>query len=217
MDGSDFDALTRSVGSIGSRRYALMRLLGGALGLFSAHPEMATAKKCSKIKDKSKRKKCRRKAQGTLACPTGQKLCAGGCILSHLCCIASDCPPTVPTCCAGACINVQTDARHCGGCGAGCKINERCVGGQCSCPLAGGGMCDPGATCCPTIDTCSCVFGEGQFLDPVTCQNVMHCPAGATPCVATTFTCGNPILGGGPSRVCCPGGTTCTPEGTCRL
>ena len=136
MDPTRFDALSRSLADGHSRR-GLTRVLGGlTLGLFGwQHVEdilAADAKKCKKIKDKAKRKKCLKKAQETdstptegglpvdpgttslqpdpstttpppITCPSGQKPCGGRCIPSDQCCTNSDCPDFRPHCQGGVC------------------------------------------------------------------------------------------------------------------
>lgn len=37
--------------------------------------------------------------------------------------------------CAGECVDLQTDARHCGGCGNMCEAGQRCVEGNCRAPI----------------------------------------------------------------------------------
>jgi hypothetical protein len=67
MDQNRFDTLTRSLTAARSRRGALGGLLVGALGrLASSGTEDAIAKKCKKIRNKQKRKKCRKKAKSPL-------------------------------------------------------------------------------------------------------------------------------------------------------
>ena len=67
MDGSRFDALTRSLTTRGSRRRALGGLLLGSLGLVSrGRAEDAGAHDktlCREIRDKTRRKKCVKKAK----------------------------------------------------------------------------------------------------------------------------------------------------------
>jgi predicted esterase len=37
--------------------------------------------------------------------------------------------------CAGACVDLQTDVRHCGACGSACAPSQTCVAGRCDPPL----------------------------------------------------------------------------------
>ena len=57
----------------------------------------------------------------------------GRCIPNNQCCTDGDCPAATPRCCSGACVDVLTDVKHCGRCGAGCKFNEQCSVGSCRC------------------------------------------------------------------------------------
>src|SRR5215212_8216542 len=70
MHDTAFDSLTKSIGAGVSRRGTLRALAGGglSLGLFgrTTVPD-AAAKNCKKIKDKKKRKACRKKDSGAKA------------------------------------------------------------------------------------------------------------------------------------------------------
>lgn len=55
--------------------------------------------------------------------------------------------------CGTACVDVNTDAKNCGGCGNACKGTSTCVAGVCSCP-AGTQRCCGGDICaakCPKV------------------------------------------------------------------
>jgi len=58
---------------------------------------------------------------------------SSGCA-SHLTCDAGDCvcPGAGQTECDGACVDVQTDAAHCGACGEACSEGQTCVAGACT-------------------------------------------------------------------------------------
>jgi hypothetical protein len=149
------------------------------------------------------------------SCPGGQKVCGGTCIPNNQCCTNSDCPQGTPQCCGGACVNVLTDVRNCGSCGAACLFNEVCTSGACLC-IAGGGTCSttPGTNCCNDPEGCGCQADPARFLEVslTSCLSITSttCGEGFTECIATTNNCG-----GGPARTCCPPGTTCD-EGACR-
>lgn len=90
-------------------------------------------------------------------CPGGQKNCAGECIPSNQCCTSSDCPAAIPDCCGGACVDMTSDDRNCGGCGVRCSRDEACIGGQCegACASYGASECEtPSTTCDANIITC---------------------------------------------------------------
>jgi hypothetical protein len=87
MDGSDFDALARSLTATGSRRQALAAVLIGALSLvrggFSVQEAEAKKKKCPPCK-KRKRGKCKgKKPDGTVCGP--DQVCAGGACVVPAC------------------------------------------------------------------------------------------------------------------------------------
>jgi hypothetical protein len=43
----------------------------------------------------------------------------------------TECSSGTPTCCAGGCVNTNTDEAHCGMCGTACGSNQTCCGGAC--------------------------------------------------------------------------------------
>jgi hypothetical protein len=144
------------------------------------------------------------------SCPGGQKNCNGTCIPSNQCCTNSDCPVAVPDCCAGTCVNRQTDERHCGSCGVRCTVNEQCDVGVCICGSSVCSTLNPAFSCCAGRNRKICRCFTDAFMDLATCDIVTTCPLGTIPCAATTDNCG-----GEPARTCCPVGTTCTAGGTC--
>jgi hypothetical protein len=81
MDAGHFDALSRSLSIVGSRRDALAGVLAGALALMNGQQAAAvkSVKQCKKIDDKKKRQKCLKKAKrntanGTLPPPPPSSL-----------------------------------------------------------------------------------------------------------------------------------------------
>jgi hypothetical protein len=90
MDDSRFDALARSLVSVGSRRHALGGFLASVLALVGSRTDEVSAKNCKKIQNKAKRKKCLAKAK-TLSCPAGQRPCRGACLSVLICCDDTDC------------------------------------------------------------------------------------------------------------------------------
>jgi hypothetical protein len=227
-----FDRWTKTLAVGQSRRRVLKRLLGSLGGGLAALAGGGRAlgqscrdagrmcnsngNCCSGLCDTTnddpfKRNRCR--------CPDGFTNCRGTCVildadLNNCGACAVVCPAGWD-CCSGTCTDPNTDPTNCGGCGVPCRVNETCGGGECGCPVFLGRPCRPGWTCCPEAegDDCRCSGGD-QFVDPTTCAFVDQCPAGSTPCVGTTGTCGIDELN--PSRVCCPAGTTCDTEtGTC--
>src|SRR5687767_2533669 len=65
MDAGRFDTLTRAFTTARLRRGTLVSLLGGALGLVGLTETDAhnALKRCKKIEDKDKRRKCKKKAK----------------------------------------------------------------------------------------------------------------------------------------------------------
>ena len=83
-------------------------------------------------------------------CPHGETCCDGGCVdlnTNALHCGRCDvaCPPG-QTCCDGACKDLQSDPANCGECGKRCPPGKVCVAGRCR--ESGGGGCPPGLTRC---------------------------------------------------------------------
>jgi hypothetical protein len=80
--------------------------------------------------------------------------------------------PTPPRCagaqalCVGRCVDLQTDAVHCGGCGASCSGSQRCEAGRCV------EVCDPGLS----------LRCDGLCVDPQTDAN--HCGGCGRRCTA---------------------------------
>jgi hypothetical protein len=124
MDGRRFDDLARGLAAP-TRRGILRWLLGGALGgVIGSAGETVAAASCRKT-----RNSCREHAN----------CCSGYCAERdrrgrRLCACANG-----QTECTGVCADLDTDRRHCGGCGVRCGDNSVCVGGRCL------GM--PGAAC----------------------------------------------------------------------
>jgi hypothetical protein len=131
MHDTTFDQLTKSIGDGVSRRGLLRALAGGGLtvGLlgWTAVPD-AAAKSCKKIKDKKKRRACRKKAQGAtgqlpapppppVACPSGTFALAGRCAPT----CGQGCADRGGTC-AGAFDGFQFCALNIGSCAAIPKV-----------------------------------------------------------------------------------------------
>jgi hypothetical protein len=122
--------------------------------------------------------------------------CCGGLCRGGKC---TKCPGS-STACNGNCVDLQTDAQHCGDCATTCADGQRCVNGNC--------VCD--ATSCPNgcCDGATCV----RFAQ----QSNERCGAGGAACAACT---GNDTCGGGnpgtPGVCGCTAATTCPNGQTC--
>lgn len=125
--------------------------------------------------------------------------------------------PSCETCGTATCVDVTSDAMHCGACETACPAGIACVDGQCACPsgtelCAGacvnpqtdpshcGGCdtaCDAGLVCLNGACSASCgevlTACEGACIDPVTdAQHCGDCSTACAPdetCVAGVCTC----------------------------
>lgn len=122
----------------------------------------------------------------------------------------SSCAPLVA--CAGACVDVDVDPEHCGGCDLPCADGLACVSGSC------GVACGPGSTACG--DRCT-----DTEIDPAHCGGCdMPCGPGV-PCFAGTCTpncsdatvdCGGTCVDVGNDESNCGGcGTACATDQPC--
>jgi hypothetical protein len=181
MDAKRFDALTRMLAGIASRRRALAGaaplLLGGVtaiLGLAEAGGKKGK-KKCKRCGacQRCKKGTCKPKPNGTACgsagqicqgggcqCPEGEKDCQGACVPDTQCC-PSDCNDdnacTTGFCVQGTCFYEMADND------SSCDGTGRCLNG----------VCNPRPTCTPQDGACSsneecCGFGSTDI--GVSCQ-----------------------------------------------
>lgn len=126
--------------------------------------------------------------------------------------------------CNGACVNVATDLRNCGACGAACRSDETCQAGHCTRTCAApqvdcGGVCADPASNSLHCGGCNRPCGAGQI-----CQNSVcvlgGCPTGQVQCSgACVDTLTNPVNCGSCGNACqagqnCLSGVCTTPGGT---
>ena len=179
MDGSQFDAISRTVTLARSRRQALTGALAGALGLMRVVDEPAAAKKkktcgaglttCKIKKGKKKKTRC----IDTTLDPSNCGRCGNRCPNGQVCRMGS-CgtvqPPLPPP--PTPCVPTSCPADICGsvpdGCDGtitcGCPAGQVCVGSTCQpCTMVGDvckpcimvdGICEPCTVTCANPQTC---------------------------------------------------------------
>jgi hypothetical protein len=210
VDATRFDALTRAIDRLSSRRAGL----GAALLL-------------DRFASDAKRRKKKRKKK---KCKGATRKCGKRCVPLSECCSAADCPPQAicdsgacicanpaETACNEACVDLLGDVDHCGACGHACFHPEELAcrhgacectqdsdcGGSCACGarLEGGAACTGGAPVgdrCTTDDDCP---GERvcTLVGVCSCTGDADCPAGS-PCLGVEGSelepfCGGPCAG----------------------
>ncbi|KYF65927.1 MXAN_6577-like cysteine-rich protein [Sorangium cellulosum] len=138
--------------------------------------------------------------------------------------------------CAGACVDTQADADHCGACGGVCASGQRCEAGECVSDRGGPGGDDGasqegggagGAACAPGLEACDggCVDLDANRRHCGGCGNVCaaeeRCEDGACVCDGGLEACGgacvdltsDPLHCGSCDARCAPN-QTCT-DGAC--
>jgi hypothetical protein len=178
MQATVFDGLARDLGEVSTRR-SFVHLLGGValvggLSWLSGDGAAAQNKKKGNPKKKKKDKKDSPPPPpvdhlpppppppppclGTPAvCPAAQTRC-----------------PAQGENCFTDCLDLRSDATHCGACDKQCRKYEECRNGSCVCP---GQTCANGS-CCPAGYGC---VGEGTGCCPLgysSCGNGRCCPNG---------------------------------------
>jgi hypothetical protein len=216
MDANRFDAWTRALPALGTRRAALRVLTGGGVAgvALLGHREDAAAcrkagKKCKKDKqccsNKCKGKKCR--------CLPLQALCPDG-GSSHVCCASQGTPACLPLTkpqCGAAEIRclLQLDDLCTADCE--CYFDLVCAGGpEPHCCGAPGRVCGDGdnvydAICCS--QQCGCASPTG----PCTCRND-GCQSSGETCTQTLQCCDGICQSG---ECCLPQGLACTGTAQC--
>jgi len=86
-------------------------------------------------------------------------------------------------CCAGTCVNVDTDAMHCGMCGTDCGMGVSCCGGTCADLAIDELHCGDCGTACSGVQRCC----GGACTDPRI--DAMNCGSCGTTCTAGDLCC----------------------------
>jgi hypothetical protein len=184
MDGDRFDSLTRAMTAAGTHRRALVLALGGALAPLLGIGETDARnklKKCKKIDDKKRRKKCIKKAKNADSCQDGKKNgsesdvdCGGTCPRcqgGQICNSRDDCHTA--RCVANTCQSCVNPATDCGFekdgvTGCFCRDNAQKPGEKmCTrqlCNFIAGGTCDlcaAGEQCAPAGGGIECCIPCG--------------------------------------------------------
>ena len=149
--GRELDQLARDLAQGGiSRRTALGRLAGAALGVGIASIPGASALAAGDAKKCPKSRRC-----GDKCCPKHARCKRGKCKCD-----------SGYTKCGKRCVDLQSDAAHCGDCDIACDEGRACIGGTCAecsaaedCPQADGDC--KAATCEDGV--CGEVNDDGDF------------------------------------------------------
>ena len=200
MDGTSFDAITRTLVQSRSRRQVVKTLVGGALGgLLGAAGLKEVAAACRRVgqgcnadDDCCPGARCNNKKK--CVCRAGRTNCAGRCRnldtdQNNCGACGTECPPG-RTCCGGACVDTDGSSLHCGACGRECSPFTSCCNGACRATCLGDDVVRNPFTCAcvckdPSKERCggqclSPCFAD-EVRDPNTCACVCAVP-GETKC-----------------------------------
>ncbi len=134
-------ATLRSAASAATRR-AVFAGLGGAFAARSLPQPEASGRakkrkkrcdcrpKCGGDQPFCCNRRCRAECCGDSQCATGEICLRGTCVVP--CPTGTGCPASADTCCAGACVDTDTDPLNCGTCGTFCAPPATCASGSCA-------------------------------------------------------------------------------------
>ena len=224
MDTTQFDSLTRMIGSTLTRRGMLATLAGVAAFLPLDAPEIEARRKRKKRKNAQDRGKCKRNQKkcgkkcitvdscctsedcgelgdcvsGTCLCPAGKKPCAGRCIAESACCRHDECD-VQQHCENGSCVASALTK----GCGDGVISRDYCCEGECP----GIQTCQDGLCVCPLPEMWPCPDGSckagGQCCLNSQCPGSHVCADGYCACPdASDVVCDADCCDGAANEIC---------------
>lgn len=133
--------------------------------------------------------------------------------------------PTGTTLCAGSCVNILTNVKHCGACNKACpqERSDTCINGLCGCGTVVG-LCSAGLNC--KSGSCICMAGgecqgccQSNTCVSLSSQDIYKCGKNGSACSSCTSsnTCQTPscsVLGvcGTVTKI---NGTTCNDQKAC--
>jgi len=164
---------------------------------------------------------------GGASCGASEVCCNGACEDAASCgtCI-EDCAASGRDCCRGACVDMDNDESHCGGCGIECGAGEVCCGG--ACVGSDASHCGQGCDVCESGDELCCTGACVEIGNThcnacgVACTTGQCCDTGCVDLesdASNCGACGNTCPSGQvcSDGNCCPSGQTwCAAQGACR-
>jgi hypothetical protein len=123
--------------------------------------------------------------------------------------------PDGQTSCNGACVDLNSNAQHCGSCDTSCAANQSCGNGSCSC-ASGYDLCG-GTTCVSLSSTQHCGSCTNQCSVQQVCnanQCSSSCSGGTTNCSGSCVNTMADVANCGQCGNRCPVGQTCN-SGSC--
>ena len=123
--------------------------------------------------------------------------------------------PTGQTLCGSTCVDLTSDANHCGSCGNTCPPGKVCIGGVCSCPAGFvncGGVCVDLNTDVNHCGACGNACPTGKVCIGGICST---CPGGSVDCNGTCIDLNTDANHCGACGNACPTGYFCD-GGSCK-